>query len=104
MELMQKHCSQMDFMLALPTHTRKSAKDRLKDPVGTTFQQISEDRNYFRLMYAINYGPSQSAPYCDFISYHVKFYAAIRKIIEKGISAKNSNPPIRGGWSAASCS
>ncbi|MRR15992.1 MAG: TetR/AcrR family transcriptional regulator [Deltaproteobacteria bacterium] len=91
-ELMQTHCSQIDSMLALHTYTRESAKDRLKDLAGMIFQHVIEDRNFFRLMFAVYYGPSQGAPYCDFISYHVKFHAAIRKIIEEGISAKEFQP------------
>ncbi len=92
MELMQTHCSQIDSMLALHTHTRESAKHRLKDLVGTIFQHVIEDRDFFRLMFTIYYGPSQGAPYCDFISYHVKFHAAIKKIIAEGISAKEFQP------------
>ena len=43
-------------------------------------------------MFTIYYGPSQGAPYCDFISYHVKFHAAIKKIIEEGIASKEFQP------------
>ena len=92
MELMQTHCAQIDSVLALHTHTRDSAKHRLKDLVDKIFQHVIEDKNFFRLMFTIYYGPSQGSPYCDFISYHVKFHAAIKKIIEEGIAAKEFRP------------
>ncbi|MEE9912361.1 MAG: TetR/AcrR family transcriptional regulator [Deltaproteobacteria bacterium] len=88
MELMQTHCAQIDHALTLHTHTAEGAKHRLKDLVDKIFQHVVADKNFFRLMFTIYYGPSQSAPYCDFISYHVKFHAAIKKIIEEGIAAK----------------
>lgn len=91
-ELMQTHCARLDSVLALHTHTSESAKHRLKDLVDKIFFHVIEDRNFFRLMFTIYYGPSQGAPYCDFISYHVKFHAAIKKIIEQGIASREFQP------------
>lgn len=87
MALMQTHCAMIDEVLSLHTHTSESARHRLKDLVGKIFQHVNDDRNFFRLMFSVYYGPSQGAPYCDFISYHVKFHAAIRKIFEDGIKS-----------------
>jgi len=92
MELMQTHCARIDQALTLHMHTAEGAKHRVKDLVDKIFQQVIEDKNFFRLMFTIYYGPSQGAPYCDFISYHVKFHAAIKKIIEEGIAAKEFEP------------
>jgi len=88
MELMQIHCAQIDSVLESHSHKSESAKNRLKDLVDKIFQRVIEDKNFFRLMFTIYYGPSQSAPYCDFISYHVKFHAAIKRIIEEGIASR----------------
>ncbi|MBP9651199.1 MAG: hypothetical protein KBE00_10335, partial [Syntrophaceae bacterium] len=44
--------------------------------------------DFFRLMFSMYYGPSQGAPYYDFISYHVKIHAAIKKVIEEGIASR----------------
>lgn len=88
MELMQTHCAQIDSVLALHMHTSESAKNRLKDLVDKLFLHVVKDKDFFRLMFTIYYGPSQGAPFCDFISYHVKFHAAIKKIIEEGITSK----------------
>lgn len=92
MELMQTHCAQIDAALESHLHTSESAKTRLKDLVDKIFLHVIEDKNFFRLMFTIYYGPSQGAPYCDFISYHVKFHAAIRKIIEEGIASREFQP------------
>ncbi len=87
MELMQTHCARIDEALESHLHTSSSAKDRLKDLVDKIFLHVANDRDFFRLMFTIYYGPSQGAPFCDFISYHVKFHAAIKKIIEEGIAS-----------------
>ena len=92
MELMQTHCMMIDEALALYAVTSKSARHRLKDLIGKIFLHVIEDKDFFRLMFTIYYGPSQGAPYCDFISYHVKFHAAIKKIIEEGIAAGEFQP------------
>ena len=87
MELMQTHCARIDQALESHMHTSSSAKERLKDLVDKIFLHVANDRDFFRLMFTIYYGPSQGAPYCDFISYHAKFHAAIKKIIEEGIAS-----------------
>jgi TetR/AcrR family transcriptional regulator len=92
MELMQTHCAQIDSVLESHVHTSEGAKNRLKDLVDKIFFHVIEDKDFFRLMFTIYYGPSQGSPYCDFISYHVKFHAAIKKIIEEGIISKEFQP------------
>ena len=92
MELMQTHCAQIDSLLESHLHTSEGVKNRLKDLVDKIFRHVIEDKDFFRLMFAIYYGPSQGAPYCDFISYHVKFHAAIKMIIEEGIASKELQP------------
>lgn len=92
MELMQTHCAQIDSVLESHLHTSEGAKNRLKDLVDKIFFHVIEDKDFFRLMFTIYYGPSQGSPYCDFISYHVKFHAAIKKIIEEGIISKEFQP------------
>ncbi len=92
MELMQTHCTRIDQALESHMHTSSSAKDRLKDLVDKIFLHVANDRDFFRLMFTIYYGPSQGAPYCDFISYHAKFHAAIKKIIEEGIASGEFQP------------
>ena len=87
MELMQTHCAMIDEVLAQQSHTSESARLRLKNLVGKIFLHVVEDKNFFRLMFTIYYGPSQGAPFCDFISYHVKFHAAIKKILDEGIAS-----------------
>ncbi|MDD4357118.1 MAG: TetR/AcrR family transcriptional regulator [Smithellaceae bacterium] len=87
MELMQTHCARIDQVLESHMHTSSSAKEKVKDLVDKIFLHVANDRDFFRLMFTIYYGPSQGAPYCDFISYHAKFHAAIKKIIEEGISS-----------------
>jgi AcrR family transcriptional regulator len=91
-ELMQTHCTQIDLVLESHVHTSASAKNRLKDLVVKIFLHVIQDKDFFRLMFTIYYGPSQGAPYCDFISYHVKFHAAIKKIIKEGIASKEFQP------------
>ncbi|PKN19760.1 MAG: TetR/AcrR family transcriptional regulator [Deltaproteobacteria bacterium HGW-Deltaproteobacteria-6] len=92
LELMQIHCALIDSALELHLHTSESARYRLKDLVDKIFLHVINDKDFFRLMFTIYYGPSQGAPYCDFISYHVKFHAAIKKIIEDGIASKEFQP------------
>lgn len=92
MELMQTHCAQIDSVLESHLHTSEGAKNRLKGLVDKIFFHVIEDKDFFRLMFTIYYGPSQGSPYCDFISYHVKFHAAIKKIIEEGIISKEFQP------------
>ena len=92
LELMQTHCAMIDSALATHLHTSAGAKNRLKDLVDKIYLHVIEDKNFFRLMFTIYYGPSEGAPYCDFISYHVKFHAAIKKIIEDGITAGEIQP------------
>jgi AcrR family transcriptional regulator len=92
MELMRIHCARLDEALGLLRPASESAKNRLKNLVDRIFLHVIEDKNFFRLMFTIYYGPSQGAPYCDFISYHVKFHAAIKKIIEEGIAAREFQP------------
>jgi len=92
MELMQSHCAQIDSVLESYLHTSEGAKNRLKDLVDKIFLHVIKDKYFFRLMFTIYYGPSQGAPFCDFISYHVKFHAAIKKIIEDGITSGEFQP------------
>lgn len=92
MELMQTHCARIDQALESHMHTSSSAKERLKDLVDKIFLHVANDRDFFRLMFTIYYGPSQGAPYCDFLSYHAKFHAAIKKIIEEGITSGEFQP------------
>lgn len=91
-ELMQLHCTQIESLLASQTQITESAKVRLKNLVDKIFCHVIEDKDFFRLMFTIYYGPPQGAPYCDFIYYHVQFHGAIRKIIEDGIAAKEFQP------------
>jgi TetR/AcrR family transcriptional regulator len=92
LELMQTHCTMIDEVLDLHLYTSASAKRRLKDLVDEIFSHVIKDRDFFRLMFSIYYGPSQGAPYCDFIFYHVKFHATIKTIIEDGIASKEFLP------------
>ncbi|HQP24531.1 MAG TPA: TetR/AcrR family transcriptional regulator [Smithellaceae bacterium] len=92
MELMQTHCARIDQALESHMHTSSSARERLKDLVDKIFLHVANDRDFFRLMFTIYYGPSQGAPYCDFLSYHAKFHAAIKKIIEEGIASGEFKP------------
>lgn len=94
MELMQTHCARIDQALESHMHTSSSARarERLKDLVDNIFLHVANDRDFFRLMFTIYYGPSQGAPYCDFLSYHAKFHAAIKKIIEEGITSGEFQP------------
>ena len=92
MELMQTHCARIDQALESHMHTSSSARERLKDLVDKIFLHVANDRDFFRLMFTIYYGPSQGAPYCDFLSYHAKFHAAIKKIIEEGIASGEFQP------------
>lgn len=91
-ELLKIHCARLDEALDLHLPKSESAKKRLKNLVDRIFLHVIEDKDFFRLMFTIYYGPSQGAPYCDFISYHVKFHAAIKKIIEEGIAAEEFQP------------
>jgi len=88
LELMQTHCAQIDLVLESHVHTSANAKNRLKDLLDKLFLNVINDKDFYQLMFSVYYGPSQGAPYCDFISYHVKSHAAIRKIIEDGIASK----------------
>jgi len=92
MELMQTHCARIDQALESHMHTSSSARERLKDLVDKIFLHVANDRDFFRLMFTVYYGPSQGAPYCDFLSYHAKFHAAIKKIIEEGIACGEFKP------------
>jgi TetR/AcrR family transcriptional regulator len=92
LELMQTHCAQIDQVLESYVHISASAKNRLKDLVDKIFLNVINDKDFYRLMFNIYYGPSQGAPYCDFISYHVKIHAVIKKIIEEGIASKEFQP------------
>jgi len=92
MELMRTHCAQIDQALELYMHTASSAKNRLKDLVDKIFLHVAHDKDFFRLMFSMYYGPSQGAPSYDFISYHVKIHAAIKKVIEEGIASKEFQP------------
>ena len=92
MELMQTHCARIDQALESHMHTSSSARERLKDLVDKIFLHVANDRDFFRLMFTVYYGPSQGAPYCDFLSYHAKFHAAIKKIIEEGIASGEFQP------------
>jgi len=92
MELMQTHCAEIDSVLESHAHTSESAKNRLIDLVDKIFLHVIEDKDFFRLMFTIYYGPPQGAPFCDFILYHVKFHGAIKKIIEEGIALKEFKP------------
>lgn len=92
MELLQTHGAQIDRALQSYAHTSASAKNRLKDLVDKIFLQVINDKDFFRLMFTMYYGPSQGAPYYDFISYHVKIHAAIKKIIEEGIASREFQP------------
>ena len=92
LELMQAHCAMIDSALEKQIDASASASDRLKWLVDIIFLHVIEDKNFFRLMFSIYYGPPQGAPYCDFIVYHVKFHAAIKTIIEQGIAANEFLP------------
>ncbi|MBP7341229.1 MAG: TetR/AcrR family transcriptional regulator [Smithellaceae bacterium] len=92
LELMQMHCTMIDEVLAAHTAAAGGAARRLKDLIGKIFEHVIRDKDFFRLMFAIYYGPSQGAPYCDFISYHVKFHAAIKRILEEGIASGEFQP------------
>jgi len=99
LELMQTHCAMIDEVLTQHAHTSESARLRLKNLVGKIFQHVVDDRNFFRLMFTIYYGPSQGAPECDFISYHGKFHAAIKRILDEGIAAGEIQPGNSGHMS-----
>ncbi len=88
LDLVQTHGAQIDLALQSYAHTSASAKMRVKDLVDKIFLQVINDKDFFRLMFSMYYGPSQGAPYYDFISYHVKIHAAIKKVIEEGIASK----------------
>ncbi|HPC87038.1 MAG TPA: TetR/AcrR family transcriptional regulator [Smithellaceae bacterium] len=92
LNLMQTHCAMIDEALSAYTDDAVGATQRLKNLVDKIFQLVIEDKDFFRLMFADYYGPSESAPYCDYISCHVKFHAAIRKILEEGMRSGEFQP------------
>ena len=92
-ELMQVHCARLDALLESSlVPADESAKDRLKELVHKIFHHVMEERDFFRLMFTIYYGPPQGAPFCDFIYYHVKIHGTIRSIIEAGIRDQEFQP------------
>jgi len=92
LDLVQTHGAQIDLALQSYVHTSESAKIRVKDLVDKIFLQVINDKDFFRLMFSMYYGPSQGAPYYDFISYHVKIHAAIKTVIEEGIASREFQP------------
>jgi len=74
LELMKLHCAMIDHVISSHRYTATGAAQRLRDLIDKIFQHVINDKDFFRLMFAMYYGPSQGAPYCDFISYHVKFH------------------------------
>lgn len=92
LELMKAHCAMLDAALETQIDASAAASDRLKRLVDIIFLHVIEDKKFFRLMFSIYYGPSQGAPHCDFIVYHVKFHAGIKNIIEQGIAANEFLP------------
>lgn len=87
LELMEIHCAMIDAALGTAADPSGDAGQRLKQLVDGIFRHVVGDRDFFRLMFSIYYGPPQGAPNCDFIVYHVKFHAAIKAITEEGIAA-----------------
>ena len=94
-ELIKTYSDRIDEVIASYETKATSARDRLKDLIDKIFMQVVTDKHFFRLMFSIYYGPSQGAPYYDFIAFHVKFHKAIKKHIVKGISTgefQSGNP------------
>ena len=58
--------------------------ERLLDLFGRTLALFSEHIEVVRIMYSLYYGPPQGAPFFDFKAYHVRFWNAVRGLIEEG--------------------
>ena len=66
-ELMQVHCARLDALLESSlVPADESAKDRLKELVHKIFHHVMEERDFFRLMFTIYYGPPQGGPFLRF--------------------------------------
>jgi AcrR family transcriptional regulator len=91
-ELMETHCAKLESVVSQPVRASKSARRRLKGLVAGFFEHVVENSNFFRLMFSTYYGPSQGAPYFDFVLYHVKFHSSIKSILEEGIAAGEFAP------------
>jgi AcrR family transcriptional regulator len=91
-ELIDVHCEKLDRVISLPPTASTSARRELKSLVAGFFDHVVENSDFFRLMFSAYYGPSQGAPYCDFVLYHVKFHTSIKQIFERGIASGEFAP------------
>jgi AcrR family transcriptional regulator len=85
LELMQEAFAKMDDLVAISLEDRGSPRQKLLSFCDRAYSLFMENIKAVRVMYAIYYGPHQGAPFFDFDAYHLKFLAAIRRLIEEGI-------------------
>jgi AcrR family transcriptional regulator len=85
LELIRQAFMGFDALLDASRGHRGSVTDRMLRFSDQVFSLFMENVDVGRLMYSIYYGPPQGAPFFDFDTYHLKFQAAIRRLVKEGI-------------------
>lgn len=61
-----------------------SASERIQELLTRTFATFSEHLEIVRIMYSLQYGPHQCAPFFDFEAYHERYWGTVRELIKEG--------------------
>jgi AcrR family transcriptional regulator len=85
LELIRGAFAKFDALLDSSRGQQRSVTETLLRLSDQIFSLFMEKIEVARLMYSIYYGPPQGAPFFDFDTYHLKFQAAIRRLVKEGI-------------------
>ena len=97
LELMQTQFRRLEALYEQDGNEALSFREQILLLCDAFLNQIVEEKDAFRLMMAIFYGPPQGAPFIDFESYRLRFYQRLFELIEKGIQAGELEPADAGG-------
>ena len=90
---MRTHFGRLEAMV---DRHRQQQRGGIREQITATLQEgfsfARENRDFFRLLHAVYYGPPGEAPFIDFDAYHQRYHDLIAELLAEGITRGEFRP------------
>ena len=86
LELMRTHFGRLEAMVDRHRQQRGGVREQLTAMLDEGFSFARENRDFFRLLHAVYFGPPGEAPFFDFDAYHQRYHDLIAELLAEGIT------------------
>ncbi|MCE5262049.1 MAG: TetR/AcrR family transcriptional regulator [Deltaproteobacteria bacterium] len=93
LELMRTHFGRLEAMVdRYRQQQRRGIREQLTATLNEGFSFARKNRDFFRLLHAVYYGPPGEAPFFDFDAYHQRYHDLIAELLAEGITRGEFRP------------